>query len=901
MPRKLRSNSTIRQSNSHRSKSWAVVIPRFCQAIVLGVLCYSAWRYGGAETVVQWQIAVGLSTAVGLGLIFVESRETTPPPRTGLCLLCFAWLLWGGLQVVPLPAELAAIISPGAAGTRAAFDQTLAEPEDQSAESRQTLPPESRTISIIPAASRLRLSVNTLGVAAFVIGSTLFATSKGRRWLLMGLAANGGAIAAWSIIQRATNASHVIPGVRNEVFTGAFSTFHYRNAGAAYLLIGLAAAVGVLIWTLVDKRLWYFGGLKKQKSNPLYSHSGAWSDLSVVASVALLLLIGFAILLSMSRGAWACAVVGLGVISLAGLAYVGWRAILAFVVCAVALTTGCTYLVAQHERIETRSADLTLDQITANDRFVHFWAGLDTALHYLPTGSGIGTYGYAHLPFKHRDTRAWFENAHNQYLEVVTESGIVGIAIVVIGIVLLARRSWSLFTRSKEPSRIAMGAAGCVALIAVVGQGFVDFVITYPANMMAAGLLLGAVSGCERRVSSKSTGLDSVPSPKPRLGFSVVASGPFAWLLLLTLPLLFSQYVFGRELHYEHVLAVTVPPGDDVVPTLSQCTENSQLLHQLTQEMPDHAIAWQRYAWWQTAELRLHILARKVQQEPSTIESLRYRTQWIAQSPLGWFESFLAGDPQQQAALRKRLAPEDEDRRLLRSAFASLSRANEMNPLIPQVQLSCATLAPWIADDWRPHVERLTQLARSNPDQLYSAGLLYFMVDDQEASIDAWKRYLAIASPRRDTILSLASKKWEPETVVERLFPAKVDLLIAMNLRALREEAFAGTVELWRRRCEQVIQSDETLSSAERHACYAQLAQLDSDFQLAAEHWQNASKAAPSNIFYRLRLATTFLKLGDDRSAQYQTLAARALGASDRQLDPIRAAIKRHRDRKAPR
>ncbi|WP_231753613.1 O-antigen ligase family protein [Rosistilla carotiformis] len=717
---------------------------------------------------------------------------------------------------------------------------------------------------------------------------------------MLGIAANAGAIAVWSIMQRATDSTQVVPGIQEEYFRDTFSTFHYRNAGAAYLLVGLSAASGIAIWNLANKQLWNFGRQRGSRNLQVYNRGGYWTDLPVVASISLMLLIGIAIVLSLSRGAWVCGAAGLFFIAIAGLRTVGWRAIAALGACAVAVVAGGSYLAAQHERIETRSTDLALDHIAGDGRFEHFWDGVDAAIHYIPTGSGIGTYGFAHLPFMHEDSTAWYENAHNQYLEVLTESGILGMVLLMSGIVLLGIRSWHVLTCSKEPSQIGIGAAGCVALIAVAGQALVDFVIIYPANMMTAGLLLGAVCGCELRSSKGSPTDASTYHSKPPTSPRPIALGPFAWLMLLAIPLFSSQFILGREVHSQQILLATTPLSDDQLPSQKECSENAQQLQKLTDAMPDNAIAWQQLAWWQNAELRLRIIARHASNQPS-VSDAQQSEQWIIQSPMGWFEAFAVADQQQQSKLRNQLVPEEGDRQLLHSSLAALSRANESNPLMPQTHLNRATLAPWIGDDWRPHALRLKQLARSNPEQLYFAGLLFYLGDEQELAIETWRRYLAIAATRRQTILGLAMMKWKAETIVNQLFPANPDLLIAMTGHALRDKKLAELVPFCQRRSEQLIHSEGLLTTAERHACNAQLAELNADLQRAAEHWQNATLAAPQNIDYRLRSASLALKLGDARTAQKQANVARALGGSNPQLDRIFAAIElqkpRHRAR----
>ena len=107
--------------------------------------------------------------------------------------------------------------------------------------------------------------------------------------------------------------------------------------------------------------------------------------------------------------------------------------------------------------------------------------------------AGIGTYGYAQLAQQASDSKTWFREAHNQYLETIAEAGVVG-AILLMAFCWIAFRTCRMLMRSNR-SREAKGwgLAGCLLFMALLIQSFVDFVIVIPANMIVFAAIIGVI------------------------------------------------------------------------------------------------------------------------------------------------------------------------------------------------------------------------------------------------------------------------------------------------------------------------------------------------------------------------------------------------------------------------
>jgi O-antigen ligase len=107
-------------------------------------------------------------------------------------------------------------------------------------------------------------------------------------------------------------------------------------------------------------------------------------------------------------------------------------------------------------------------------------------------GWGAGTYEFVYPAFRSYTSRFVIDHAHNDYLEALAETGIIGLSMVVIFVVLLYRGAvLSLFKRTSSRTGPWMAALiGCTGLLM---HSFVDFNMHIPANA-ALFLVLAAIA-----------------------------------------------------------------------------------------------------------------------------------------------------------------------------------------------------------------------------------------------------------------------------------------------------------------------------------------------------------------------------------------------------------------------
>lgn len=114
------------------------------------------------------------------------------------------------------------------------------------------------------------------------------------------------------------------------------------------------------------------------------------------------------------------------------------------------------------------------------------------AQSYLPIGSGIGSFDTVHRsvePLAQLDS-TFFNQAHNDYLELWLETGWVGVAAIIAFLAWFGRRSWTAW-RAEPSSLRDLQRAASIAIGAVLLHSVVD----YPLRTVAGAILFAMYCG----------------------------------------------------------------------------------------------------------------------------------------------------------------------------------------------------------------------------------------------------------------------------------------------------------------------------------------------------------------------------------------------------------------------
>jgi O-antigen ligase len=155
----------------------------------------------------------------------------------------------------------------------------------------------------------------------------------------------------------------------------------------------------------------------------------------------------------------------------------------------------------------------------------HFWnVTLDVIKHHPLIGSGLGSFGVIYTRYDYGNGMYRLEQAHNDYLQILADAGIVGALLGASFLLILFRKGFARRnTDDKFRRGIATGAlAGCFAVL--VHSAF-DFTLHTTSNALLF-LVLAAMATLDRRVDEtggkgrrrrrrRGTGTSELPSAVP--------------------------------------------------------------------------------------------------------------------------------------------------------------------------------------------------------------------------------------------------------------------------------------------------------------------------------------------------------------------------------------------------
>ena len=271
----------------------------------------------------------------------------------------------------------------------------------------------------------------------------------------------------------------------NKVFqaSSATGTFINRNHLAAYLNMGLATGIGLLI-----------AGLSK------HGHSALAKRERCINIVQLLL----------SRKLQLRVFIALMTIALVSTHSRMGNA--AFFV-ALSMTSVMALMLTRHAR--RTMAILVLSIIVIDVYILSAWFGLEKVIDriqhtsfqeeqrdeltlytfnqwqdYFILGSGGGTYQYVFPKYKQAELKYYYDHAHNDILEIASETGLIGISLLIIVVSLSFFTSVRAMALRHDPLMIGIAFTSIMGILALSIHSFVDFNFQIPANAATFVVLL---------------------------------------------------------------------------------------------------------------------------------------------------------------------------------------------------------------------------------------------------------------------------------------------------------------------------------------------------------------------------------------------------------------------------
>lgn len=428
--------------------------------VALGALA----ALGGAYS---WSAAPLLAGAV-LAFLVARAQIGATPSTRSLDVLLAACCAVTALQMAGLPSALVSALSPRSAGIQELL--ALAPAVDV------------RPLSIDAQRTRTGLMSMAAAVLIFWAARETFARG-GLRLVSRTIAVCGMGTALVGLVQRVT-APKLLLWTWTPLDPGAqpFGPFVNRNHFATWLLMAASLTAGYLVAHVRSHGLGRHGSGRLVARDLLADGGGL---LLAGATGAMLL----ALLASVSRAA----MLGLA----ASLAFGAWMALRRTGHDRGVRLAGATLLVLLAGAVVTNGDALAsrLDASLANaevGRPVIWRETLPVIGDFWLTGTGVGTYAQAMLRYQQTNTATLFNQAHNEYLQLVAEGGLLLAApafLVVVTWLRLARQR--LRQEHRNAVWIRVGAAG--GLLGLAVQSVFETGLRMPANALLCAILAAAV------------------------------------------------------------------------------------------------------------------------------------------------------------------------------------------------------------------------------------------------------------------------------------------------------------------------------------------------------------------------------------------------------------------------
>ncbi len=504
----------------------ASVGSRWASLFVLAVLLLlvgGAASAGGSvnDWAAEW-LRFGAILCLGALLWFLPIKRVFARPAATLLLPAAAFVLWGFAQTVPLPGGVLRAVSPRAAeiyadtvppGGGASLPGWLldrARADGVEIGRRGNAPPATpdpgdprvgRTISVNPSLTWETCFLVITSILLFATAACLSAGRMLRYRLLWGVSLWTGALGFAGLIHRIGGIDlfswfRTLP--QDSLPMGPFVN---PNHFAGFVAMGTLAALG-LAFAIVEHS---GGGLDRDGIRAALLDRGWGLPRLIILSAALLLSLA-SLVVSRSLGGW----LGFG----AGLAFFlvarmrGRRRLVAAAVVALVLLgfgVGVAgWLGVRGTEQSIGSSPLGQADPSAVMR-VEIWGKTVEMFQDFPwVGSGLGTFDLALAAYHGAGEWMSWQHAHNDYLELLAEAGLVGLAILAWAVFILVTRVYlpALGGPERRPRWSTVGIAA--AVFAMLAHSVVDFNLKIPSNAALFAVLLGvlaAAAGDEGRTA----------------------------------------------------------------------------------------------------------------------------------------------------------------------------------------------------------------------------------------------------------------------------------------------------------------------------------------------------------------------------------------------------------------
>lgn len=836
------------------------------EMIILVMATLAPWAIGAVDAWAQLILEGGLVLLMTLGLLTEGRSGRARRLSCGPSLALAALALLALAQAIPLPDVVLKTVAPATRDWRAGL--VPSGPQRVRGDASPPVPPPATTVSHDPEAS-LRTAAQL--AALWLLFQGVLGLGKGpdplRRFGLCTVA-NASLLTLFAISQALTWDGKIY-GIRPTSVGDPWMTggpFVLHNHLAAFLVIGFGLALGFLLASIQElprsrdrrsrrstvpvRSLWagYAAGLLVAGTLASHSRGGI---LAMLTSTALTLLILRPRSIRVGAG----------------------LAVMLLVTVVFLLATGTS---SPFHRLTTL-ADPNQAGIAAR---LQAWGVSVRAWRAFPVwGTGLGSFPAATGSFYREDwDGVYFAHAESEYLQILTEGGIVGLGLALLALATIARLARRALAAAPTPRQRALVLGAIAGGLALLIECLTDFPMHIPAVAFTAVILAAHLCrlGLEAEAKAEAGEHVAVAGPDPRSGTLPSRAGAVV-VRLAMIALAVVIVVRGSRLARAEALVrgVGLPFPGSFMPSVDAMPEGATELNRIRvalegalRQRPDWAEGHLRLGATQlglyTALAAEWIGKFQEEKDPATTALLA--------DPL-WLHGVVHSSTAEEMAANGGVLEHEPVRAHLVPAARSFLEARRCSPDLALSHARLATLDYLVdrGESTSVHAARAMRLTGYDQRVLTLAGQAAAQEGNIDLAASCWQKALAISDLGEGLreVAVAASAVMSPEQILEKVLPpgGRYPLLTA-DLLYLAPEMREARETFLRRALERL--KDEDVTPAERAWIEGQIRARLGDRGRARTLMMEALVGEPLHPAWREEFVGWLVEWGDAEEASRQ-------------------------------
>ena len=453
---------------------------RWCRKIIeYGLLALIVFTPLPIASVDDWAILLIELVAVFLTAVYflmgskphVNERllQRLPWPRYAFAAL---FILFLPFQLIPIPKSILRLFSPHAYALQQQYSPRFAEMK-------------SISLSLVPSQTlREGLLLLAYVLIGFLVVRVITRRAQMRR-MMMVMVGMGVFEAFFGLFELYQKSPSLLFYRKSHNLDSATGTFVNRNHFSGYLELIIPIAL-----TLVISRIDLFTMPGKKWRQRLAVLTGKGTSINVLLGIGITVM-ALGILLSNSRsGSVLLLVIFMLFFELIVFYFSRSRLRKIWIKNFLKLMFIVVTLIALYVGIEAMVGRFSLDNLLQDGR-PRYWTTVMRIVKDFPLlGTGLGTFGLAYETYETLGLSGMLVHAHNDYLEYLSELGILGFALLASGILFITVDSFLTWAKRRNTEVKSLALGGLISVFVMLVHSLTDFNLHIPANALLFTMIL---------------------------------------------------------------------------------------------------------------------------------------------------------------------------------------------------------------------------------------------------------------------------------------------------------------------------------------------------------------------------------------------------------------------------